>query len=102
ERGWVQLSQDAPKRLEQDEDLLSRRRIAVREALAVNAADVLLVDQAASIHSELAVKVRIPEAAAALSAVVAAVYLSDEIGRIDHTSSGLDVPVAGNRAGYTL
>jgi hypothetical protein len=96
------LSEVASKRFTQTEDLLAARRIAVRESLAVSATDILLAEQASSVQSELAVKVRTPEAAASLPTASAAVFLADKIGRIDGTSTALEVPATDRHAGDSL
>jgi hypothetical protein len=73
------------------DSLLAARRVAAREALALRTTDILLVDQAASVSSELVVTARTPESVADLPPATAAVFLADEAGRIGKTSS-LTVP----------
>ena len=82
--------------------LLSQRRIAAREALGVTATDILLVEQSATVDSSLDVRTRTPEAAANLPQATAAVFLSDQQGRIGPPGWPLAVPQPDLKADQPL
>jgi hypothetical protein len=86
------LSTAAERQATELASLLARRRIAARDALAVSASDILLVDRAASVSTTLKVTARTPEAAADLPAATAATFLADDTSRVGPAGAPLAVP----------
>jgi hypothetical protein len=85
------FNDDAAARASKLDSMVANRRVAAKEALAIRATDILLVDQAASVGSELVVTARTPESVVDLPPATATIFLADELGRLGKTSS-LAVP----------
>lgn len=68
------------------DDLLNRRTEASRSALAVSASDILLIDQTPSVTSQVRLSAPVPAIAAALPDAEAAIYFTDDQGRVGSTA----------------
>ncbi|ADB16484.1 von Willebrand factor type A [Pirellula staleyi DSM 6068] len=75
---------------EQLGDLLNRRTEAARSAVAVSASDILLIDQTPSVTSQVRISAPVPAIAASLPEAEAAIYFTDDQGRVGSTARILD------------
>jgi Mg-chelatase subunit ChlD len=72
-------------------ELLARRVQAASEAFSLSAADILLIDQATGVHTQLQLRATSPEAVAALPAGEAVTFLADTSGRIPGATRPLEL-----------